>query len=188
LVLFGAQDRHSSCVVDPVAGDGAPWCRRVVESGGCERLESEKTSLGDAVQVGAGLTGGSFCGLEQHEATEVECTLSRTACGRGRRTQSGLVVDKELCLPPLALIGRVIELIRSQRACSVLVVPVWVGQMWWPVLRRLAPDPEDWLPLGPGQMIFTLGRSGQGAPLRHNWQFVAVRLFGGSTSRDFEFV
>jgi hypothetical protein len=79
--------------------------------------------------------------------------------------------------PPLALMGQVIELLRRQRPCAVLIVPKWTGQVWWPVLRRMAPREEDWLFLGKGWEIFDLGRSGMAAPLRHNWEFLAVRVF-----------
>jgi hypothetical protein len=79
--------------------------------------------------------------------------------------------------PPLSMIGRVIDLVRCQRACSVLVVPVWVGQVWWPMLTRMATQPMDWLSLGQGPVVFDRGRSGKGAPLQRNWEFMAVKLF-----------
>jgi hypothetical protein len=79
--------------------------------------------------------------------------------------------------PPLALLGRVIDLVRSQKAATVLVVPHWPGQIWWPLLLRLAPETRAWLRLGLSREVIGLGRSGQAAPLRHNWEFWAVKLF-----------
>ena len=78
--------------------------------------------------------------------------------------------------PPLALLGRVVELVRRQRASVVLVVPAWPGQIWWPMLLRLAPVEQDWLYLGTGAQIFQLGPSGKSAPMRRNWDFWAVKL------------
>jgi hypothetical protein len=79
--------------------------------------------------------------------------------------------------PPLALLSQVIELIRVQEADVTLVVPVWPGQPWWPILRILAPRRDQWLELGNGREIFSAGLSGKGAVFRHDWEFVAVRLF-----------
>lgn len=79
--------------------------------------------------------------------------------------------------PPLSLVGRVLDLVRTQKAATVLVVPKWRSQIWWPVLLRLAPSGEQWIDLGEGRELFVVGRSGTAAPLRHNWQFMAVKLF-----------
>jgi hypothetical protein len=79
--------------------------------------------------------------------------------------------------PPLALISQVVELVREQQADATLVVPVWKGQPWWPILRILAPHPRQWLHLGNSRRIFRRGPSGEGAVFRHDWEFTAVRLF-----------
>jgi hypothetical protein len=79
--------------------------------------------------------------------------------------------------PPLALMSQVIELIRVQEADVTLVVPIWQGQPWWPILRILAPRQGQWLYLGKSREIFVEGTSGVGAVFRHDWEFTAVRLF-----------
>jgi hypothetical protein len=73
--------------------------------------------------------------------------------------------------------SQVIELIRVQEADVTLVVPIWQGQPWWPILRILAPRQGQWLYLGKSREIFVEGTSGVGAVFRHDWEFTAVRLF-----------
>jgi len=85
--------------------------------------------------------------------------------------------------PPLALLSQVIELIRVQEADTTLVVPVWPNQPWWPILRILAPRRNQWLKLGNSREIFSVGPSGVGAVFRHEWEFVAVRLFPRTSRR-----
>jgi hypothetical protein len=79
--------------------------------------------------------------------------------------------------PPLALLSQVIELVRVQEADVTLVVPVWPAQPWWPILRILAPRRWQWRYLGRSKEIFAAGGSGVGAVFRHEWEFMAVRLF-----------
>ncbi|GLC39197.1 hypothetical protein PLESTM_000862900 [Pleodorina starrii] len=42
--------------------------------------------------------------------------------------------ENNWCNPPFALVGRVLEFMKSQAATGTVVLPVWKSAVWWPVL------------------------------------------------------
>ena len=48
--------------------------------------------------------------------------------------------------PPFNLIGKVLKKVRSQRSDLILVAPVWVTQLWYPLLLELAVEVPILLP------------------------------------------
>ena len=80
---------------------------------------------------------------------------------------------------PLSMMAAILQLVREQRVKATIIVPWWPRQMWWPVLREMAPNPEQWLRLGPGPQVFRAGPGGRGAVLRRPWEFWAVTVEAG---------
>ena len=49
--------------------------------------------------------------------------------------------ENNWCNPPFGLIGRLIRLLRRLRAKATIIIPVWTGRHWWPLL---CPDGVNW--------------------------------------------
>jgi hypothetical protein len=47
-------------------------------------------------------------------------------------------LGKVFAFPPVALVGKVLQMVKEQGARVLLIVPEWPGQWWWPVLRECA--------------------------------------------------
>ena len=86
------------------------------------------------------------------------------------------------CNPPFRLLGRLISLIREQRAVATVIAPVWPGQPWWHQLcpdgSHLAPDVVDVFDLPQSFDTFLSGAhnantAGVGTP---TWRVIAVRF------------
>ena len=61
--------------------------------------------------------------------------------------------------PPFSLLGRVLRLLVRQQATALLVVPVWKGQPWWPMLCSMLVRPPVLLPNRKDTFIPGLGGS-----------------------------
>ena len=78
--------------------------------------------------------------------------------------------------PPMAMIGRVLQLIKEQKARAVLICPVWPASPWYPLLRSMTVKE---VALGNGYEAFQAGPSGQCSPHKNpNWMFLAVEVNG----------
>lgn len=77
--------------------------------------------------------------------------------------------------PPIAMIGRVLQLVIDQKANVLLVVPEWRHMWWWATLPKMT---DNWMRLGEGNKVFEAGPSGKGAAWRRTWVFwvVAIQL------------
>jgi hypothetical protein len=84
--------------------------------------------------------------------------------------------DLNYACPPLALVGRVLELIWEQNAEAIVILPDWRGTWWWPKLSQRTKK-KNFLWLGYGREIFREGPSGIVAPWKNSgWSFWAVKL------------
>lgn len=82
--------------------------------------------------------------------------------------------------PPFALIPRVLQKIRSERAHGILVVPYWPNQPWFPVfLSCLAEEP---IHFGPSNKLLISPCRSVNHPLAGNLVLTAGRLSGSRLS------
>jgi hypothetical protein len=58
-------------------------------------------------------------------------------------TLSDWASENNWCNPPFGLIGRLLYVLRAQRARTTIILPEWTGRHWWPVL---CPDGEHFAP------------------------------------------
>jgi hypothetical protein len=78
--------------------------------------------------------------------------------------------------PPLAMVGRVLQHVKEQKARAVVIVPVWPQKEWFPLLKMMT---IRTLHLGRGLDVFQVGPSGQCAPAKNpRWEFQAVEVDG----------
>ncbi len=78
--------------------------------------------------------------------------------------------------PPLAMIGKVLSLVKEQGARAVIVCPYWEQAAWLPLLKTLT---RERLCLGRGKETFVPGMSGNCAPHKNpQWVFWAVEVDG----------
>jgi hypothetical protein len=84
--------------------------------------------------------------------------------------------------PPFGLIGRILVKASQEKAVATLVVPVWKGRPWWPLLQpttgQWAPFVTDTQTLPTSYDTFRPGQSqgnerGTGSP---RWQCIALRI------------
>lgn len=86
------------------------------------------------------------------------------------------------CNPPFALIGRVIRKLRADQAVASVVVPLWPGRPWWPLV---APDGIHWadfvtdaVPLPRARDLFLPGEASGNQVARNapNWEVAVIRV------------
>ena len=76
-------------------------------------------------------------------------------------------------VPPAALVAKVLDMIVFSRARACVVLPVWSGRPWWPLLQRISVAS---VPLSPSD--FEPGPSGWVEPHKQDWRYVAVLVDG----------
>lgn len=91
--------------------------------------------------------------------------------------------EKNYVCAPFNLIDRVLAHIRECEAEALVVVPVWPGRPWWPLLLAMLAGPKEValfrLPQGPAS--FRAGPSGRVEPQRRGWRNFAVAHVSGAT-------
>jgi hypothetical protein len=84
--------------------------------------------------------------------------------------------------PPFSLIGRVFRKLQRERAVATLVVPVWRGRSWWPLI---APDGTHldshtvdwvWLPRETATFLPGVSSGNQIAREAPRWHILAIRF------------
>jgi hypothetical protein len=79
--------------------------------------------------------------------------------------------------PPFSLILRVLRKIQDDRASATIVVPLWIGRPWFPLLRQMT---SDFLILPPLPDLFIRGQPGNiRRLLPPSWKVLACRILSG---------
>ncbi len=80
--------------------------------------------------------------------------------------------------PPFSLIHRVLRHVQLSQCDATLIAPLWPGQPWWPLLRRLAVDYPIVLPSEDPRAYFPAS-TGHVEPLKNrSWRVCAWRISG----------
>lgn len=88
--------------------------------------------------------------------------------------------DLSFCNPPLPLLTRCIRHIWESRCRAIVVVPVWPGQGWWPLMMKLQVGTA--VDIGPGRGLVDWTRTRSGFPeimRKTAWRF-QMRMLDGS--------
>ena len=84
--------------------------------------------------------------------------------------------------PPFSLVGRVIRKLQRERAVATVIVPVWRGRAWWPLI---APDGTHldshvvdwtWLPRQTDTFLPGVSSGNQSARDAPRWRILAIRF------------
>jgi hypothetical protein len=80
--------------------------------------------------------------------------------------------------PPFILIGRTLVKIREEGTMMTLVIPLWTGAWWWPLLMRLLVDlPREIVNLSPPLL------SPLGDQVTPRWPLIVCQLSGNRSRR-----
>ena len=85
--------------------------------------------------------------------------------------------ENNWAVPPFGVIFRALRLIIETKAQASILVPLWEGQVWWPLLRKIWVDAWE---IPGGGRGFVRGPSGHVEPwVNPVWRFLVVRVDGG---------
>lgn len=76
--------------------------------------------------------------------------------------------------PPFAIIAKVLQKIRNDKASGILVVPLWTHQAWFPLFQKLAQG--KWLQFNPNPDLLVSSFRSQQHPLAAKLTLVAAKL------------
>jgi len=83
--------------------------------------------------------------------------------------------------PPFNLIGRLLAMVKRQRATITIVVPAWEAQPWWPLLAEMLVQPPVLLPRRLD--TFLPGHLGNELPMGPpRWEAIAAQISGAPSS------
>jgi hypothetical protein len=83
--------------------------------------------------------------------------------------------------PPFNLIGRLLAMVKRQRATLTIVLPAWEAQPWWPLLAEMLVQPPVLLPRRLD--TFLPGHLGNELPMGPpRWSAIAVKVSGAPSS------